>query len=342
MRAAVMRDARLVVDDVPDPVPGAGEVLVKTLACGICGSDLHALQHAPKLVEAAHESGMPFVMDPTRDVVMGHEFCAEIVEFGPETQRTLRTGTRVVSMPLAMTPTGVEGVGYSNTHPGGYGEIMRLSELFLLPVPTGLATDHAALTEPMAVGVHAVAKARLEPGDAPLVIGCGPVGLAVIAALRLCDAEPIVAADYSPMRRALAERMGAHVVVDPARERAIDAWQNAAGARPAVFFECVGVPGLIDRIMREAPRETRVVVAGVCMEDDRIRPMVGINKELSVQFVLGYTPMEFAETLGDIAEGRIPVAPLVTGRVGVDGVARAFAALARPDEHAKILVEPWR
>jgi threonine dehydrogenase-like Zn-dependent dehydrogenase len=337
-----MRDARLVVDDVPDPVPGAGEVLVKTLACGICGSDLHALQHAPKLVEAAHESGMPFVMDPTRDVVMGHEFCAEIVDFGPETQRTLRTGTRVVSMPLAMTPTGVEGVGYSNTHPGGYGELMRLSELFLLPVPNGLATDHAALTEPMAVGVHAVAKARLEPGDAPLVIGCGPVGLAVIAALRLRGAEPIVAADYSPMRRALAERMGAHVVVDPARERAIDAWQNAAGARPAVFFECVGVPGLIDRIMREAPRETRVVVAGVCMEDDRIRPMVGINKELSVQFVLGYTPMEFAETLGDIAEGHIPVAPLVTGRVGVDGVAGAFAALARPDEHAKILVEPWR
>jgi len=337
-----MRDARLVVDDVPDPVPGAGEVLVKTLACGICGSDLHALQHAPKLVEAAHESGMPFVMDPTRDVVMGHEFCAEIVDFGPETQRTLRTGTRVVSMPLAMTPTGVEGVGYSNTHPGGYGELMRLSELFLLPVPNGLATDYAALTEPMAVGVHAVAKARLEPGDAPLVIGCGPVGLAVIGALRLCGAEPIVAADYSPMRRALAERMGAHVVVDPARERAIDAWQNAAGARPAVFFECVGVPGLIDRIMREAPRETRVVVAGVCMEDDRIRPMVGINKELSVQFVLGYTPMEFAETLGDIAEGRIPVAPLVTGRVGVDGVADAFAALARPDEHAKILVEPWR
>jgi threonine dehydrogenase-like Zn-dependent dehydrogenase len=342
MRAAVMRDARLVVDDVPDPVPGPGEVLVKTLACGICGSDLHALAHAPKLVEAARESGMPFALDPTRDVVMGHEFCAEIVDFGPETLRTLPTGTRVVSMPLAMTPTGVEGVGYSNTHPGGYGELMRLSELFLLPVPNGLATDQAALTEPMAVGVHAVAKARLEPGDAPLVIGCGPVGLAVIAALRLRGAEPIVAADFSPMRRALAERMGAHVVVDPAREPAIDAWQNAAGARPAVFFECVGVPGLIDRIMREAPRETRVVVAGVCMEDDRIRPMLGINKELSVQFVLGYTPMEFTETLGDIAEGRIPVTPLVTGRVGVDGVAGAFAALARPDEHAKILVEPWR
>jgi threonine dehydrogenase-like Zn-dependent dehydrogenase len=342
MRAAVMREGRLVVDTLSDPAPGPGEVLVKTLACGICGSDLHALKHAPKLALAARDAGMPFSMDPARDVVMGHEFCAEIVDFGPETQRTLRSGERVVSMPLAMGPDGVQGVGYSNDYPGGYGELMRLSEFFLLPVPNGLPTEHAALTEPMAVGVHAVAKARLESGDAPLVIGCGPVGLAVIAALRLRGAEPIVSADFSPARRALAAQIGAHVVVDPARQRAIDAWQAAAGARPAVVFECVGVPGLLDQIMREAPREARVVVAGVCMEDDRIRPMLGINKELSVQFVLGYTPLEFADTLRDIAEGRIPVAPLITGRVGVEGVPDAFETLARPAAHAKILVEPWR
>src|SRR6058998_251893 len=110
MRAAVMRNAQLVVDTVPEPVPGAGEVLVKTLACGICGSDLHALKHAPKLVDAAREAGVPFTMDPARDVVMGHEFCAEIVDFGPETQRVLRPGERIVSMPLAMGAAGVEGV----------------------------------------------------------------------------------------------------------------------------------------------------------------------------------------------------------------------------------------
>ncbi|HJQ85424.1 MAG TPA: zinc-binding dehydrogenase [Candidatus Binatia bacterium] len=342
MRAAVMRKGRLVVETVPDPEPGPGEVLVRTLACGICGSDLHALEHADALVAAAREAAMPFTMDPGRDVVMGHEFCAEVVDFGPDTARAHPTGTRVVSMPLAMGTAGVEAVGYSNDYPGGYGELMRLSEPFLLAVPNGLATEHAALTEPMAVGVHAVAKARLVPGDAPLVIGCGPVGLAVIAALRLRGAEPIVAADFSPTRRALAERMGAHVVVDPAVQRPIDAWEAAAGARPAVVFECVGVPGLLDAIMRDAPRGARVVVAGVCMEDDRIRPLLGINKELSVQFVLGYTPDEFADTLRDIGEGRIPVAPLVTGRVGVDGVPDAFRTLARPDAHAKLLVEPWR
>src|SRR5262245_1386397 len=342
MRAAVMRNHALVVDTLPDPAPGPGEVLVRTLACGICGSDLHALKHMDKMVETARESGAPFVLDPARDVVMGHEFCAEILEFGADTQRALAVGDRVCSMPLVFSPGGLQGVGYSNDYTGGYGELMRLSELFLLRVPNGLSTAHAALTEPMAVGVHAVAKARLAPGDAPLVIGCGPVGLAVIAALRLRGATPIVAADFSPRRRALASRMGADVVVDPAVRPAIEAWSEAAGASPAVVFECVGIPGLLQQVMRTAPREARVVIVGVCMEDDRITPAYGINKELNLQFVLGYQPDEFATTLTDIAEGRLPVEPLITGTVGVGEVPAAFESLARPDTHAKILVEPWR
>jgi threonine dehydrogenase-like Zn-dependent dehydrogenase len=342
MRAAVMRNAQLVVDTLPDPEPAPGEVLVKTLACGICGSDLHALSHADKVVEAARDSDAPFNLDSSRDVVMGHEFCAEVIDYGPDTPRTAAAGARVVSMPLLFRGTTIHGIGYSNDVPGGYGELMVLSAALALPVPNGLATEHAALTEPMAVGWHAVEKARLEPHDAALVVGCGPVGLAVIAALRLRGVEPIVAADFSPARRALAEGMGAHVVVDPKARPLMDAWREAADLRPAVFFECVGVPGMLLDLMRQAPRGARIVVAGVCMDDDTIRPMLGINKELSLQFVLGYTPGEFMDTLAAIADGRIDVAPLVTGRVGVEGVAQAFRDLASPDEHAKILVEPWR
>ena len=98
MRAAVMRDRTLVVADVPVPQPGPGEVLVRTLACGICGSDLHALKHAEKFVETERRAGLR-VMDLGRDVVMGHEFCAEIVEHGPRTRRALAIGTRVCSRP---------------------------------------------------------------------------------------------------------------------------------------------------------------------------------------------------------------------------------------------------
>src|SRR5438270_288850 len=111
-----------------------------------------------------------------RDVVMGHEFYAEIVEHGPRTRRTLATGARVCSRPTLARESGPESIGYSNDNPGGYGQYMRLSEALLLEVPNGLGTEQAALTEPMAVGVHAVQKARLQPDDAPLVIGCGPLG----------------------------------------------------------------------------------------------------------------------------------------------------------------------
>jgi threonine dehydrogenase-like Zn-dependent dehydrogenase len=342
MRAVVMRNKELVVDTVPDPTPGPGEAIVKTLACGICGSDLHALKFADKLVDIARESEAPFVMDPARDIVMGHEFCVEVLDYGPGTDGAVKPGGRAVSMPLIFRPTGIFGVGYSNDVPGGYGELMVLNASMLLEVPNGLGTEHAAMTEPMAVGLHAVEKARLDPGDAALVYGCGPVGLAVIAALKVKGVEPIVAGDFSPMRRALATKMGAHLVVDPNERRLIDAYREAADLRPAAVFECVGVPGVLQTVMREAPRNAKVVVAGVCMEDDRIKPMYGINKELSLQFVLGYTPMEFADTLGALADGRIDVAPLVTGKVGAGGVAQAFTDLGNPEKHAKILVEPWR
>jgi threonine dehydrogenase-like Zn-dependent dehydrogenase len=335
-------------------------VLVRTLACGICGSDLHALKHAEAFVETSRRAGNPFVMDLARDVVMGHEFCAEIVEHGPGTTRALKAGTRVCSRPTLLRSTGPQSIGYSNDNPGGYGEYMRLSEALLLEVPDGLATEHAVLTEPMAVGVHAVARARLEPDDAPLVIGCGPVGLAVIAALRLRDVRPIVAADFSRRRRELAVAAGADVVVDPAETTPWQSWREAAvyrdagrapvlppwipgpAVRPAVVFECVGVPGVLDQLMAAAPRGTRIVVVGVCMEADTIHPMLGISKELNLQFVLGYTPEEFAATLRCIARGAIPVGPLITGHVGLDGVAQAFADLGSPERHAKILVHPGR
>lgn len=342
MRAAVMRQKQIFAETLPDPVPGSGEVLVKTLACGICGSDLHALRHADQMMASARESGAALVPNLLADVVMGHEFCAEILDFGPNTIKRLPAGTRVVSIPILFRGTRIQAVGYSDEVPGGYAERMVLSEPLLLEVPNGLPTEHAATTEPMAVGVHAVAKANVTARDVALVVGCGPVGLAVIAGLKLQGAEKIVAADYSPRRRALATHFGATHVVDPKERPAIDAWREAAGAKTAVIFECVGVPGLIDSIMRDAPPQSRIVVAGVCMESDTFRPMLGINKELNIQFVLGYTPDEFARTLRALAEGQIDVAPMITGRTGVDGVAEAFTTLGNPEAHAKILVEPWR
>jgi threonine dehydrogenase-like Zn-dependent dehydrogenase len=337
MRAAVMRDGRLIVKDIEAPAAGPGNVLVETLACGICGSDLHALKHLDRMIEVADALGMPADVDG--DVVMGHEFSARVLELGPGAAG-LEVGDVVVSIPLVMHSGGMAQVGYSQAFPGGYGERMVLSPPMCVKVPEGLDPRHAALTEPMAVGVHAVAKSGIRDGEGGLVLGCGPIGLAIIAGLRLKGIGPIVAADFSPKRRALAEAMGATVTVDPRDEPAIAAWNKNAAGRTPVIFEAVGVPGILDEIARFAPRLARIVVAGVCMEPDTIWPIINISKELSMQFVLGYDPMEFRQTLGYIASGEIDVAPLITGEVGIEGVPGAFEALGDPEKHAKILVVP--
>lgn len=364
MRAAIFRGGDLVVDETADPKPGEGQVIVKTLACGICGSDLHAFHHAGHMAEAMKRTGAREVMDPSRDIIFGHEFSAEIVEHGPGTAGTLKPGTRVCSIPISVALTGdkaeVRSVGYSNETPGGFAEYMALNELLLLEIPNGLSSEHAALTEPMAVGWHAVEKAKLVPEDVCLVIGCGPVGLAVIAGLKIKGVSPIIAADFSPARRALAKAMGADVVIDPAAHSPYASWQEMSlpkgydpfniatllgmgpQPRPGVIFECVGVPGVIQQIIEGSMKGTRIVVVGVCMEKDGIEPLFAITREINLQFVLAYTPDEFALTLRHIAEGQIDVAPLITGRVGLDEVKTSFTALANPEKHAKILVEPWR
>ena len=139
MRAAVMRHSQIVVDTVPDPEPQTGEILVHNLVCGICGSDLHALQHGELMVEASREAGAPTVMDLSRDVIMGHEFCCEILDYGPKTARTLKPGARVVHPALLIRGAELHGIGYSNDVPGGFAEQMVLSESMLVPVPDGLS-----------------------------------------------------------------------------------------------------------------------------------------------------------------------------------------------------------
>lgn len=339
MRAAIFRGGDLVVDTLPDPVPAQGQVLVKTLACGICGSDLHAAKHAHRMVAVTKRIPGRVPMDLARDVVFGHEFCCEVLDYGPKTEKRIKPGTRVCSMPLMMEADGPKGMGYSNTYVGGYAERMVLSAPLMLEVPNGLPTEHAALTEPLAVGVHAVEKANLTGDEAPLVVGCGPVGLAVIAALKLKGIHPIVAADFSSKRRELAVLMGADIVVDPTGE---SPYAKLAVDKRAAVFECVGVPGLIQQIFEKAPRDARVVVVGVCMEPDTIEPLFAIFKELNLQFVLGYTPEEFARSLRLLAEGKVDAEALITGKVGLDGVKGAFEELGNPERHTKILVEPWR
>ncbi|OBK54709.1 zinc-binding dehydrogenase [Mycobacterium kubicae] len=336
MRASVLRHGRMVYrDDVPDPVPGPGQVLVGVRACGICGSDLHFAAHGAEVVGLSNElaRGRGMDLDLDRDVFMGHEFSAEVLEAGPDTD-TLAPGTLVTSLPVLLTERGVEPIVFSNSTLGGYAERMLLSAPLLLPIPNGLDFKHAALTEPMAVGWHAVNKSGIAPAETALVLGCGPIGIAIVAALKVRGVETIVAADFSTKRRELAAAMGAHQTIDPAQGSPFDS------VKAAVVFEAIGVPGIIDDVIKRARRGTRLVVAGVCMQADTVHPFFAIAKEINLQFVNAYEPEEFTESLRLIAEGEIDVAPLITGEVGLDGVGAAFDDLADPERHCKILVTP--
>jgi threonine dehydrogenase-like Zn-dependent dehydrogenase len=345
MRVAVLSNGEIVVrDDVAEPEPKLGQVLVQVKACGICGSDLHFAKHGAQMLALGKEmEGWPGLgsddLDLSRDVYMGHEFAAEVLDIGPGTE-ALAPGTIVTSIPVLFGMDGVKPIVYSNEVKAGYGERMLLTAPMLLEVPNGLDARHAALTEPMAVGLHAVNRSRIKQGEGALVLGCGPVGLSVIAALAVRGIEPIVAADFSPARRSLAATMGAHETVDPRDETGWAAWARVGKSRPLIVFEAIGVPGIINDIMRAAPSQSRVVVVGVCMEDDTINPYFGIGKELNIQFCLGYDPMEFAASLRSIAEGEIDVAPMVTAEVPLDKVPWAFEALANPEDHCKIIITP--
>jgi 2-desacetyl-2-hydroxyethyl bacteriochlorophyllide A dehydrogenase len=339
MRAAVLRNGRMIErDDVTEPVPGPGQVLVGVKACGICGSDLHFAKYGADVLELNNQidgfggSGV-MQIDLNHDIFMGHEFSAEVLEAGPDTDAPA-PGTLVTSLPVLVSSTGFEPIVYSNKTIGGYAERILLSAPLLTPIPNGLDPRHAALTEPMAVGLHAVNQSAIERGESALVLGCGPIGIAIIAGLRRRGVETIVAADYSARRRELAQTMGATTTVDPANGSPFD------DTSPRVVFEAVGVPGIIDDILRRAPVGARVVVAGVCMQADTVHPYFAIAKQINLQFVLAYDQAEFTDCLRAIAEGDIDVAPIITSEVGLDGVGAAFDDLAHPDVHCKILVTP--
>ncbi|MET8774085.1 zinc-binding dehydrogenase [Nocardia sp. NPDC050713] len=378
MRAAVVTNTKFQVEELPTPRPGRGQVLLNVVRCGICGSDLHARTHADEMADLASATGYDGFMRSEQSVVLGHEFSGEIVEYGPDCRKRWKPGTKVVALPIIRHDGQPHLTGLTTAAPGGYAEQVVVQESMTMPVPNGLSAELAALTEPMAVAWHAVRKGRVGKGRTAFVIGCGPIGLAVISMLKAAGVRTVIASDFSPRRRELAAACGADVVVDPAAE---SPWEAApkkgigsvtdllglgfdtmqrlrrvpnlpwwyvfrlahtfeGGPAGPVIFECVGVPGIIDQILTAAPPLSRVVVVGVCMETDRFHPAMAINKEIELRFVLGYDPGEFRDTLHMIADGKVDPAPLVTGTVGLEGIDNAFTALGNPERHAKILIDP--
>jgi (R,R)-butanediol dehydrogenase/meso-butanediol dehydrogenase/diacetyl reductase len=332
MRAAVFHGPgeALSIEVRQTPVARAGDIVMKVAYCGICGSDLHATEPGPTSLEIG--------------TVLGHEYSGVVVE---SASAEFQPGDRVIGLPLQecdeCRPSG-QGchdrlgilcprnriIGLAAAAPGAYAEYLRMPAHHALKIPDGLDLKHATLTEPLAVGAHAVRAAGNLFGARVLVIGAGPIGLAVAMLARLAGASDVVVSEIAAGRRAKAAMIGA-TVVDPA--------QSKPGSAD-IIFECVGLPGLLRQCIDVAPLHGRIVVVGVCRGEDQIFPRVALRKELSIQFVLGYTRQEFALVLDMLGSGRIDAAPLITGIIGLDELPAMFEALRKPGDHAKVLIDP--
>jgi threonine dehydrogenase-like Zn-dependent dehydrogenase len=378
MKAVICQNGELQLVDLAAPAPSAGQVVINVRGCGICGSDLHVRRHADVEADVLAEIGYDGFMRSGQQVVLGHEFVGDVVGYGPRTRKKIPAGTAVVAVPLTRRGDELHAIGLSAAAAGAYAEQVVVEESLMFALPNGLSPGLAVLTEPLAVGWHAVRRAEVKKGDVAIVIGCGPVGLAVICMLKARGVGTVVASDFSAGRRQLASVCGADIVLNPGDASPYEAagdrgflttlpaavglaigtmeklrpqpvpWQHVwrlgerLGGKPKhpVVFECVGVPGILDDIITSAPLLSRVVVAGVCMEPDIIRPVMAINKEIDLRFVVGYTPLEFRDTLHMLAGGKVNAAPIATGTVGLAGVGAAFDALANPGRHAKIIIDP--
>lgn len=339
MRAVILRDNALEVRETPDPVPGPGELLIKPLAAAICASDVHYMDHPG--------SASRFVWDASRDTVMGHEFVGEVVAHGPDCSGAFPIGSRVTSMPILIR-AGVEPlvIGHHPDAPGAFGELMLVSEVMSRLVPDGVSNDAVALVDAFAVGEFYVRCSGIGPGELPLVIGAGAIGLSTVAALATRGVGPIVVADYNDDRLQYAKTFGADVLVNAGTADPYRVWLETFRAQSfrttQVIFECVGVNGLLQTVVDECEFMARVYAAGGWYDAGTIDCTAATHKGLTMQFGGGPLPQDWYGTLDAVVDGRLDPTPSIGFTIGLDDVPAALDSVRRSQGPPRIVVHPGR
>lgn len=341
MKAAYILNGEVLVGEMPDPTPGRGQALVRTHRCGLCASEAHFLKAGQNIVDLSREHGGPYAsLDLSRPFVPGHEYVGEVLDYGPGSKKRIKTGRKVTSIPL-MRQSGAHAViGFNNDCPGGFGEYMLLDEDFLMEVPAGLDDDIAAMTEPLAVGLEHARIGRPDKNDVALVVGCGAIGLGVIAGLKLMGIGPVVATDFHEARRKVAIRMGADIAIDPHDISPYAPIPDLGNRQVSLVYECVGLPGLMQQIIQSVGFGAKIVMGGYCMEKDEILVFSAQNKKLTVYFAGGEEPQDMELALHSIADGSIDVTPWVGSRIGLNGVGQALAEMSGPEAAIRTVVDP--
>ncbi len=341
MKAAFVENGVVRTGQIADPVPGKGQALVRTYSCGMCASDAHFLQAGQHVIELSRRHGGPYAaLDFARPFVPGHEFVGEVLDYGPGSERPVKIGRRVTSVPVMRTSGSHAVIGFSHDCPGGFGELMLLDENALIDIPQGVTDDQAAMIEPLAVGLEHARRGRADSSDVALVIGCGAIGLGVIAGLKRAGVGPIIAADFHASRRQQALAVGAHVAVDPREISPYEPLPEIGGRRPSIVYECVGMPGLLQQIIEAVPFDARIVMGGYCMAPEQLYVFAAQNKRLTIHFACGEESQDMQLALQSIADGTIDVESWVGSRIGIGGVGAALAQMSGPDAAIRTVVDP--
>lgn len=331
----------LTLVDMPDPEPEPGKAVVDIALCGICGTDLHAFQ-----------SGEPY-----NPAICGHEWTGHVSGVGLDV--SVKEGDRVaIGMATACgqcatcqrgDPShcetafmGMIGVGPLAAPHGGFASAIAIDASRLYPVDVDISDEAAAILEPVTIAVHAVRRTGIRLGDSVVVLGAGPIGLLVLQCARAAGAGVCILVEPQQRRRELGATLGADHTLDPSETPdiagAINAIVGNAGAD--IVFECAGISRTVEQAPAYVRRGGTVALVGVPTAPSQFMAAEWLFKELRISTALGYLRDDFEVSKGLVADGRVQCDPLHTSTVGLDGLAGAFAGLAREPEQVKVLVDP--
>ena len=333
MRAAVFHGVgrKLEVEERQRPVAEPGGIVVRVAFAGICGSDLHATEPSPVPLEPG--------------TVLGHEFAGEVVGLGREAEG-LKIGDLVSVIPLMSCghcehcrKGEVQWCAKFGLQGGGYAEyaLTRPNQCVKLPVDVSLADG--AIIEPLAVALHGVNLSGMKAGDKVLILGAGPIGLAVAFWARRMGAAKVAVQDIADFQRERALGMGADVfVVDPVDP--VGSAEAGLGGKADIVFECVGISGLIDQAVQQVRNRGTILLLGLCTRPDTFNSFAMLQKEVRLVTSAFFTRGEYEAALDALAKGAIEPRLLVTDTISLEATPDVFETLKRRTGQCKVLISP--
>lgn len=340
MRALVYQGPwQIAVEDRPDPVPAEGEVVLRVLATGICGSDLHGF---------TGENGRRHP-----DQVMGHEFVGTVVAAGPgvtgvEAGRLATVNPVIACRDCPACRSGSEDncadrrvIGVDPTISAAFAELISVPAGNVVLLPDDLPAEYGALVEPLAVGFHAARRGGVTAEDRVLIVGGGPIGQACYLAARRQGARHLVVTELDRHRSELLTDIGADVIDPTGTPDLTAAVAERLGGPADVVIDAVGMDATLAQALEASAPGGRIVLVGMQSPRLTVDAYAISTKQRSIIGAFTYSDAEFRETAEWIATRPPELARLIEGRVSLADAPQAFADLAeRKNPASKVLVLP--